>query len=62
MENNMNAAVAWVTTKLFDWATSYFEDDRLEAFITALLETAVAATGTKFDDEVLALYKRKLEE
>lgn len=58
----MQAIVAWLTPKLFGWATEYFEDDRLEAFITALLETAVKATGTKFDDEVLALYKKKLDE
>lgn len=58
----MNAIIAWLTPKLFEWATSYFEDDRLEAFITALLETAVKATNTKFDDEVMALYKKKLED
>ena len=58
----MQAIVTWLTPKLFSWATEYFEDDRLEAFITALLETAVKATGTKFDDEVLALYKKKLED
>tara|TARA_R110000822_G_scaffold307627_1_gene434850 strand:+ start:1661 stop:1837 length:177 start_codon:yes stop_codon:yes gene_type:complete len=58
----MQALVTWLTPKLFSWATSYFEDDKLESFITALLETAVKATGTKFDDEVLALYKKKLED
>ena len=58
----MNAIIGWLTPKLFSWATEYFEDDKLEAFITALLETAVKATGTKFDDEVLALYKAKLED
>ena len=58
----MNAIIAWLTPKLFSWATEYFENDRLESFITALLETAVKATNTKFDDEVLALYKKKLDE
>ena len=58
----MQAIVGWLTPKLFEWATTYFEDDKLEAFITALLETAVKATGTKFDDEVLELYKKKLDE
>jgi len=58
----METLVAWLTPKLFSWATDYFEDDKLESFITALLETAVKATNTKFDDEVLALYKKKLEE
>ena len=58
----MQALVTWLTPKLFSWATEYFEDDKLEAFITALLETAVKATSTKFDDEVLDLYKKKLED
>lgn len=58
----MNALIAWLTPKLFTWATEYFEADRLEDFITSLLEVAVAATNTKFDDEVLALYNSKRDD
>ncbi len=58
----MNALLAWLTPKLFSWAASAFEEDRFEAFLGSLLETAVKATSTKFDDEVLALYRKKLDE
>lgn len=58
----MQALITWLTPKLFSFATEYFEEDKLESFLTALLETAVKATNTKFDDEVLALYKKKLDE
>jgi hypothetical protein len=58
----MNALVAWLTPKLFSWAASYFEESHFESFVESFLETLVKATSTKFDDDVLALYRKKLDE
>jgi hypothetical protein len=58
----MQAIIAWATPKLFSFASEYFEESKLEALLMAILETAVKASKTKLDDEVLDLYRKKLEE
>ena len=58
----MSTLLSWLAPKALTFIGSFVASEAFEALVLSILETMVKHTKTKFDDEVLALDKEKIDE